>query len=44
MKEALGAITKEQDPTIGAGMSMDAVMDKLMRENNIKNNNGEQTS
>lgn len=34
MKEALGATpTKAQDPTVGAGMNMDQLMDKLMAEN-----------
>ena len=36
MKEALGAITKEQDPTIGAGMSMDEVIEKLMAKQNLE--------
>lgn len=31
MKEALGAIDKSKDPTVGAGMSMDEVVEKLMR-------------
>ena len=30
MKEALGAIDKSVDPTVGAGMSMDEVVDKLL--------------
>ena len=30
MKEALGAIDKSDDPTVGAGMSMDEVVDKLL--------------
>lgn len=34
MKEALGAVqTKAQDPTLGAGMNIDQLMDKLMTEN-----------
>lgn len=33
MKEALGAIDKSVDPTIGAGMSMDEVVEKLLKEN-----------
>lgn len=36
MKEALGDIDKSVDPTVGAGMSMDQVIEKLM-----KNQNGE---
>ena len=37
MKEALGGntVTKEQDPTVGAGMNMDQLMEKLLKENNI---------
>ncbi len=38
MKEALGEIDKTEDPTAGAGMSMDAVINKLMQQNNIKPN------
>ncbi|MBE6444323.1 MAG: hypothetical protein E7020_06650 [Alphaproteobacteria bacterium] len=38
MKEALGQIDKTEDPTAGAGMSMDAVINKLMQQNNIKPN------
>lgn len=33
MKEALGAVDKSNDPTVGAGMSMDQVIDKLMQQN-----------
>ena len=33
MKEALGAIDKSKDPTVGAGMSMDEVVNKLMQQN-----------
>lgn len=33
MKEALGAVDKSVDPTIGAGMSMDEVVEKLLKEN-----------
>lgn len=33
MKEALGAIDKSVDPTVGAGMSMDEVVEKLLNEN-----------
>lgn len=36
MKEALGEIDKSTDPTIGAGMNIDDLMNKLLEEN--KNN------
>lgn len=36
MKEALGMIDKAQDPTSGAGMSMDAVIEKLMNNQNLE--------
>lgn len=32
MKDALGEVDKKQDPTAGAGMSMDEVINKLMGE------------
>lgn len=32
MKETLGEVDKKQDPTAGAGMSMDEVINKLMKE------------
>lgn len=32
MKEALGAVDKSTDPTVGAGMSMDEVVDKLLHK------------
>ena len=35
MKDALGGIEKSEDPTSGAGMSMDDVVKKLMKQNNI---------
>ena len=35
MREALGSIDKSQDPTVGAGMSMDEVIEKLMLKQNI---------
>ena len=35
MKEVLGEIDKTADPTVGAGMSMDQLMEKLMAQNNI---------
>ena len=38
MKAALGEIDKSEDPTIGAGMSMDDVVNKLMQQNNVKPN------
>ena len=31
MKEALKVVTKEEDPTVGAGMNMDQLMDKLLK-------------
>lgn len=37
MKQALGNIDKSVDPTAGAGMNIDDLMDKLLEEN--KNNN-----
>lgn len=36
MKEALGMVDKSQDPTAGAGMSMDAVIEKLMSNQNLE--------
>lgn len=36
MKAALGAVSKEDDPTAGAGMSMDAVIEKLMAKQNVQ--------
>jgi len=33
MKEALGDIDKSSDPTVGAGMNIDDLMDKLLEEN-----------
>ncbi len=33
MKEALGAMDKSADPTVGAGMSMDEVVNKLLQQN-----------
>lgn len=36
MKEALGMVDKTQDPTAGAGMSMDAVIEKLMSSQNLE--------
>ncbi len=35
MREALGSVDKSQDPTVGAGMSMDEVIEKLMLKQNI---------
>ncbi len=37
MKDALGEVDKKQDPTVGAGMSMDEVINKLM--NNAQKGN-----
>ena len=42
MRAALGEIDKSEDPTAGAGMSMDDVVNKLMQQNNIKPNFSEQ--
>ncbi len=39
MKEALGSIDKSVDPTVGAGMSMDEVVEKLLSENQKPNAN-----
>lgn len=36
MKAALGDIVPPDDPTVGAGMNMDQLIDKLMSENNIE--------
>ena len=38
LKDALGEIDQSEDPTSGAGMSMDEVVNKLMKQNNIKPN------
>ncbi len=39
MKQALGTVDdKAADPTVGAGMGMDQLMEKLMQENNITPN------
>lgn len=35
MKQALGVVDKSIDPTVGAGMGMEALMEKLMKENQI---------
>ena len=37
MKEALGEIDKSQDPTVGAGMNMDDLVNKLLEENREQN-------
>ena len=39
MKQALGNIDKSVDPTVGAGMNIDDLMDKLMQENQNQNPN-----
>ena len=36
MKKALGEVDKTVDPTVGAGMSMDEVVDKILRENSTQ--------
>lgn len=36
MKAALGDIVPPDDPTVGAGMNMDQLIDKLMSENHIE--------
>ena len=38
MREALGEVSVSDDPTKGAGMSMDDVVNKLMQQNNITPN------
>ena len=35
MKDALGPVSKTEDPTVGAGMNMDQLMEKLLKENNL---------
>jgi hypothetical protein len=42
LKEALGAMDKAADPTVGAGMSMDDVVNKLMQENHIQTPSSQQ--
>ena len=37
MKQALGNIDKSTDPTVGAGMNIDDLMDKLLKENKNQN-------
>jgi len=37
MKQALGNIDKSSDPTVGAGMNIDDLMDKLLEENKQQN-------
>lgn len=39
MKQALGNIDKSVDPTAGAGMNIDDLMDKLLQENQNKDPN-----
>lgn len=39
MKEALGDIDKSTDPTVGAGMNIDDLMEKLLEENKKENPN-----
>lgn len=38
MKDALGEVDKSNDPTAGAGMSMDEVINKLMKQQNDSSN------
>ncbi len=38
MKQALNNVTKATDPTVGAGMGMEQLVEKLMQENNITPN------
>ncbi len=40
MKDALGSVDKSVDPTVGAGMSMDAVIEKLMEKQNLSAEEG----
>ena len=42
MKKALGDVDKTADPTIGAGMSMDEVVNKILRENGAQIGDGSQ--
>lgn len=42
LREALGEFDKSVDPTVGAGMNMDQLMEKLMAQNNIEQNAYEQ--
>ena len=39
INEALGNFDKAVDPTAGAGMNIDELMEKLMAENNSEQNN-----
>lgn len=38
MKAALGVVDKSADPTVGAGMSMDEVVEKLLHQNQTADN------
>lgn len=38
MKKALGSVDKAVDPTADAGMGMEQLMDKLMKESNVTSN------
>ena len=42
LRDALGEFDKTVDPTVGAGMNMDQLMEKLMAQNNIEQNAYEQ--
>lgn len=44
MKEALGVVDKSTDPTAGAGMSMDEVINKLMNENQAQTGSNQQAN
>jgi hypothetical protein len=43
MKEALGEIDKSVDPTVGAGMNIDDLMEKLLKENDQNQSKTEET-
>ena len=38
MKQALGGVDKAADPTVGAGMGMEQLMENPMQENNVTPN------
>lgn len=43
MKKLLNSNDKASDPTVGAGMGMEQLMEKLLKENNDKNNKQQDT-
>lgn len=43
MKAALGVVDKSADPTVGAGMSMDEVVEKLLHQDQTTDNTTNQT-